>query len=142
MRLQGVLVAMLLVGGCAEDKPAERRTTRTASDESQGSAADPSAVTPERQNAVERLFARKAGDLQSCWTEEYERTHNRKLEGDLTIQLVVAPSGKADDVKVIKSTLGNQDVESCVVKAVASWAFPEGSGAMPYNRTVHLGAQF
>ena len=143
MRITGAMVALMLVGACAEEQPAHRRSSTTAAEESQsGNSSDPGAVTPERQSAVERLFARKAGDLQACWSDEYDKSHNRKLEGDVTVQLVVESSGKPTDVKVIKSTLQNQDVETCMVRAVTSWSFPEGPGAMPYTRTVHLGAQF
>ncbi len=142
MRITGAMVALMLVGGCAEEQPAQRHRSATPAEESGGNSSDPGAVTPERQSAVERLFARKAVDLQGCWTDEYEKNHNRKLEGDVTVQLVVESTGKASDVKVIKSTLQNQDVEGCVVRTVGSWSFPEGAGAMPYNRTVHLGAQF
>src|SRR3954464_11961453 len=141
MRVMAGLVAVMCVVGCAEEQPA-RRQSRTAASEDTRSSVDPSAITPERQDAIERLFSRKAGDLQACWSEEYEKNHNRKLEGDVTVQLTVAPSGQANDVKVINSTLQNQDIESCVVKAVGSWSFPEGAGNMPYHRTVHLGAQF
>jgi TonB family protein len=140
--VEGAVLAFALIGGCAEDKPAQRETSTTSSSASETTSADPGAVTPERQDAVERLFARKAQELQQCWSDEYEKTHNRKLEGDVSVQLMIDPGGRASDVKIVKSTLGNSSVESCVVKSVQSWGFPSGSGSMAYNRTVHLGAQF
>jgi TonB family protein len=141
MRVAIGLGLVTMLAACAEQTPEQRAPApRAAAQET--SAVDPSAITPERQDAVERLFVRKAGELQACWTEEYERSHNRKLEGDLTVQLMVDSAGKPGDVKILKSTLGNQDVENCVIKAISAWAFPEGRASMPYNRTVHLGAQF
>jgi len=45
-------------------------------------------------------------------------------------------------VRILKSSLNNSDIESCVTKTVKDWSFPEGTATVPYNRTVHLGAQF
>ena len=146
MRMTGVaMVFVLAAGGCAEEKAQTREPSRTAVDESatpQQQADNAAAVSPERHDAVERIFARKATELQNCWSEEYDKSHNRKLEGDVTVQLTVAPSGKADDVKIVKSSIASPAIETCVVKTVGNWAFPEGNGSMPYLRTVHLGAQF
>jgi TonB family protein len=137
------VVMMVWVAGCAESQPEQKPTRPVASaNDSQASAVDPNAITPERLDAIERLFARKTSDLQACWTEEYEKSHNRKLEGDLTLQLNIDAQGRPGDVKILKTTLGNQSIESCVIKAVTAWQFPEGHATIPYNRTVHLGAQF
>src|SRR4051794_31598136 len=141
MRVMAGVVAGMGGVGCAEELPA-RRQSRTAASEDTRSSVDPSAITPERQDAIERLFTRKAGDLQACWTEEYEKTHNRKLEGNVTLQLNIDATGKPGDVKILQTTLANPNVESCVIKAVAAWQFPEGNASIPVNRTVHLGAQF
>lgn len=139
MRMTGV-VLVLLGFGCEQQEQRPARTSQNA--ERETSSVDPSAMSPERADAIERLFARKAGDLQSCWAEEYEKTHNRKLEGDLSLQLMIAASGKLADVKVTRTSLNNEAIESCVTKTVKEWHFPEGAAEVPYTRTVHLGAQF
>jgi TonB family protein len=133
---------VLFMVACAESAPATRSESSSARASEGPSGPDPGAISPERQDAIERLFARKASDLQACWTEEYDKTHNRKMEGDVALNFMVDPSGKASDVKVTKSTLGNQNIEGCVMKAIAGWSFPEGANSIPVNRTVHLGAQF
>jgi TonB family protein len=143
MRLTGVAMVLAVVGGCAESTPAQRQSSGGTSESSaQQSEPDPASVTPERMDAIERLFARKTSDLQACWVEEYEKSHNRKLEGDVTLQVVINPAGNATKVEVLKSTIGNPAIEGCVTKTVSSWSFPEGRASMPVNRTIHLGAQF
>src|SRR5262249_13849480 len=139
MRIQGVVLA-LLVAGCAEQSSSGPKPM-TAAEETPTTSQEMT-VSEERRDAIERLFARKAGGRPSCWTDEYEKTHNRKLEGDLTIGLNVTPSGAPQEVKILHTSLNNRDVESCVVHAVSSWNFPEGQANVPYMRTVHLGAQF
>jgi TonB family protein len=131
---------MVWVVGCAENEKKQATTV-----EGQGAAMESATgggVTPEQNDAIDALFRRKAQQLQSCWQDEYERNHNRKLEGDITVGLTVTPSGKPTGVRVLKSSMGNADVEQCVVQAVSAWGFPEVSADCPYMRTVHLGAQF
>jgi TonB family protein len=134
-----MLMAVMVVG-CAENEKKQATTV-----EGQGAAVETAAgggVTPDQNDAIDALFRRKAQELQSCWQDEYERSHNRQLQGDITVGLTVKPSGKPTGVRILKSSIGNPEVEQCVVKSVSAWGFPEVSADCPYMRTVHLGAQF
>ena len=137
----GIVLALSLVG-CAEQSSETRPARRAAAEDPGPSAPSPDAINPDRQDAIERLFARKAQELQGCWTAEYEKTHNRKLEGDITVGMEITPSGSPSNVRVLKSTLNTPAIDSCVQQQVQSWNFPEGQATVPYMRTVHLGAQF
>jgi TonB family protein len=128
--------------GCAEQSGETRTASTTPPPDPGPSAPSPDAISPDRQDAIERLFARKAGELQGCWTAEYEKSHNRKLEGDITVGMDITPSGSPSNVRVLKSTINTPAIDSCVQQQVASWSFPEGQATVPYMRTVHLGAQF
>ena len=139
----GAVVVMVMFGACAEQSGSQQQQqTMAGSQESQGSAVDANALTPERQDAIERTFQRKTASLQDCWAKEYEKTKDRKFEDDITLQFTIEPSGTAQNVKVLKSSAHNNDVESCVTQEIATWTFPEGNATVPYMRTVHLGAQF
>jgi TonB family protein len=139
MKITLALWAALVVGGCATTETQKTGGATTAANE-EGRTAQ--TTTAEQNDAIDAIFKRKASQLQSCWQEEYARTQNRKLEGDLLVALTVTPSGKPADVKVLKSSIDSQEIQACVVKEVASWAFPESPAETPYRRTVHLGAQF
>jgi TonB family protein len=137
--MRWILVALL--AGCAGDNAEKKPETV----EAQGAAMQTAAgggVTPEQNDAIDALFRRKATQLQTCWQDEYERNHNRKLEGDITVGLTVTTSGKPTHVRVLSSSMGNPEIEKCVVDAVSAWGFPETNADCPYMRTVHLGAQF
>jgi outer membrane biosynthesis protein TonB len=140
----GIVAVAALIGGCAEQSGStqQQSTMAGSSSESQGSAVDPNALTPERQDAIERTFQRKSASLQDCWTKEYEKTKDRKLEDDLTLGFDIAPSGAVSNVRVLKSTANNHEIDACVTQEVSGWSFPEGNAKVPYTRTVHLGAQF
>jgi hypothetical protein len=147
MRMQRgiVMVGALVLAGCAGSAEESRQRSTTAAGESGGSgetATPEGGISPERQDAIERMFARKTAELQDCWAKEYDKTHNRKLEGDISISLEIQPSGSAQNVRILKSTINNPGIESCVQASVGNWSFPEGQTPVPYMRTVHLGAQF
>ena len=133
------LIGVLLVG-CA----AEQQSTRGEAGGAQGGTAGSTAptVTAEQNDGIDALFRRKAPALQRCWQEEYARTQNRKLEGDITLQMLISRGGKAGQIKVASSTIGVEAVDKCVVDEVATWSFPEGAADAPYRRTVHLGPAF
>ena len=135
------LLAMVLVAGCASEQPEQKQRTTTAAAQPEGETTG-AGVTPEQNDAIDALFKRKAQELQSCWQDEYEKNHDRKLEGNITVGLTVTPSGRPQNVRILQSSMNNKDVEGCIVKAVAAWGFPETSADCPYVRTVHLGAQF
>ena len=140
----GVVVVMLAFGACAEQSGSTQQgsTMAGSSGGSEGSSVDANALTPERQDAIERTFQRKTATLQDCWAKEYEKTKDRKFEDDITLQFTILASGSAQNVKVLKSSAHNNEVESCVTQEIAGWTFPEGNATVPYMRTVHLGAQF
>ncbi len=133
-----LVVAFGCVAGCA----AERTTRNDPQPQREVVHNDPAAVTAEQNDAIEALFKRKTPALQRCWQEEYSRTSNRKLEGDITLSMLISKSGKAGELKVVQSTLGVPAVDQCVLREVGDWTFPEGQAAAPYRRTVHLGAAF
>ncbi|HZS41064.1 MAG TPA: TonB family protein [Polyangia bacterium] len=141
MRAQVGVLVMLSWVGCAEEN-ASRPAPRNAVNEEAPQTNQEMTVSAERSDAIERLFARKAQELQSCWQDEYDKNHDRKLEGDVTVQLHISPAGKPGDVKILQSSIKNNGIETCVVQTVSGWSFPDGQTTVPYMRTVHLGAQF
>jgi hypothetical protein len=140
----GAVVVMVMFGACAEQSGSTQQgsTMAGSSSGSEGSSVDANALTPERQDAIERTFQRKTASLQDCWAKEYDKTKDRKFEDDITVGFEIQPSGSAQNVKVLKSSAHNNDVESCVAQEIGGWTFPEGNATVPYMRTVHLGAQF
>jgi hypothetical protein len=135
------VATMFFMAACAE-KNAEGPGAHTMAEEPPPRTSEEMTVSSERHDAIERTFARKAGELQSCWSDAYDKTHDRKLEGDVTLGMNITPSGVPADVRVLTTTIKSPAIESCVVRAVSGWQFPDGQAKVPYMRTVHLGAQF
>ncbi len=138
----GVVVVMVFCGACAEQSGSTQQASTTPQSESQGSAVDANAMTPERQDAIERTFQRKTASLMDCWNKEYEKNKDRKFEDNLTVGFDIEASGSLSNVRVLKSSANNHDIDSCVTQEISGWSFPEGNAKVPYMRTVHLGAEF
>lgn len=136
--MRKVCLIGFLLAGCAGEQQERRKEDRTTP---VASSSAPT-VTAEQNDGIDALFRRKAPALQRCWQEEYQRSQNRKLEGDITLQMLISRAGKAGQIKVASSTIGVEAVDRCVVDEVATWVFPEGPADAPYRRTVHLGPAF
>jgi hypothetical protein len=131
-----------MAAGCASQSGSQQQSGTVGGESSGGGEPSGAGVTPEQNDAIDALFRRKTPELQSCWSAEYERSHDRKVEGDVTLGMNIQPSGSPANVRILTSTIKNPNIESCVTQTVGGWRFPEVSAAVPYMRTVHLGAQF
>lgn len=126
--------------GCAEDKPAVRPTPL------QARAAKPAAVdTPTVENAEERaeeirrVCNRKANtELPRCWSDEYDRTKNRKFSAQIDVMLTISPSGQAQDVEVLSPRPERKEIEQCVAELARGWTFPSGQTVAPVQCSFFL----
>jgi len=128
-----------LAFGCAEGQ----KETRTGGTTTAGGAAveqqTPEAgIPPEKIEEVQATFRRKSMQVQSCYSDEMQRTSNKKVEGDVMIGMTLKTSGKASDVKVLKTTLNSPNIETCVVDQVKSWSFTELPQQGYFNWTFHF----
>jgi TonB family protein len=131
-------IALSLSAACATENTAKRDPDAPKHEPEPGAPT----VTAEQNDAIDAVFKRKAPALQRCWQEEYERSKNRGLQGDITLTMTVSKAGKPTELKVVKSTIGVAAVDKCVVDEVATWNFAEGPADAPYRRTVHLGSAY
>ncbi len=121
--------------GCAETKdesrpnPAPMRVRQ----------AKPAAVdTPTVENAddrseeIRRVCNRKASvELPRCWSEEYDRSKDRKFKGNVDVVLTISPSGQAQDVEVLNPNAEHKEFEKCVTDAARGWSYPSGQTVSP-----------
>jgi hypothetical protein len=82
-------------------------------------------LSPELINKVVR--SHKA-QIKYCY--EKQLTRFPSLSGKVTLTWVIGMDGGVKSGKVKSSTLGNSDVESCMVRAVKGWTFPKPQGGV------------
>jgi len=83
-------------------------------------------VSPDTMEQIQRLFERRGTAVSRCLAfvvDNKELPKNSK--GRITLSVTISPSGKADDVKVLKSTLDNKSLHDCVIDRVKEIDFPE-----------------
>jgi outer membrane biosynthesis protein TonB len=93
-------------------------------------APQPGFVDPKAVNAIVRSHADEAG---AC----YERAmmEHPDLHGRLTIHAVLDPNGRVASVSPTSSISDGARLQSCLVRAFRSWAFPRPAGGVNGNVT-------
>ena len=109
--------------GCAGSQKEVREDNPTPVAEAPARQSPDEGIPPDKLDEVQSIFRRKTTTVQSCYTDEMERNGNKKIEGDVALSMTLAPSGKAENVKVERSTLKSPAIEECVVTQVRSWDF-------------------
>ncbi|MCC7538341.1 MAG: TonB family protein, partial [Deltaproteobacteria bacterium] len=77
---------------------------------------------------IRRVIRRHINEVRFC----YERAlmQQPELAGRVSVRFVIGSTGAVQSASIATSTLGNANVESCIVSAVRRWTFPapEGGG--------------
>jgi len=85
------------------------------------------AVTPEvlgdlDRNIIASKVMRYLGSIRWCYEQQLRL--DPQLQGKVNVRFTIGVDGKVSSVEIIKSTLGNPDVESCMVRRIKRWRFP------------------
>ena len=70
--------------------------------------------------------------VKSCYEAELAKQAN--LSGELELAWTIAKDGHVERASVARSTLGNDDVSSCIVAEVRRWVFPQAEQATRVGR--------
>jgi hypothetical protein len=121
------------LGACADDKPAVRPTPSRARPSKPVQVDTPTVENAEdRAEEIRRVCNRKASsELPRCWSEEFDRTKNKKFVGNVNVMLTISPSGEAQDVEVLNPKPELKEFEKCVADAARSWTYPSGQTVAP-----------
>ena len=77
---------------------------------------------------IRRIVRRHLTEVKFCY--EKERTRNPALQGRITLQFTIAPTGAVATSIVQSTTLGNPSVEQCFAGAIRRWEFPKPQGGV------------
>ena len=75
---------------------------------------------------VRRVVRRHLPEVQYCY--EAALTQYPDMEGRVTVQFDLSPSGAVVTSGVVQSTLANASVETCLARAARRWVFPSPAG--------------
>jgi hypothetical protein len=123
-----LIVAVVLANIVACGGKKAKTTPDESGDSSMPAAVDTdnTMVAPETMDEIERRFRRKGDAVSRCLSFAIDNKELPKgSKGKVTIGVTIARDGKADNIKIIKSSLDNQSLMDCVVARVKEIQFPE-----------------
>ncbi len=85
------------------------------------------------KEVIRRVVRRHINEVKFCY--EQQLNSRPDLQGRVTTRFVISPTGSVQSAMVGSSSLRNEAVESCIVRAVRRWTFPapDGGGVVVVN---------
>ena len=124
-RTTWLLMIAGLALGCggkhADTTPAGGGTERAEAPASSGDM-----VPPEKIDEINRSLQRKRPVMSRCLAIAVDNKElPRNAAGKVTVEIVIAPSGTAESVKIVRATLESKMLSDCVVSRVKEIPFPQ-----------------
>jgi TonB family protein len=135
-----LFLAVAAVVGCGSDKAAQREparpkvaarpaATHAAADDSRQAMSVDSELGVLDTEDVEAVLQARFEEIRGCYSRAGKA--QRYAEGRVMLRFLVNGDGTSDDVLVLESTLGNYDVERCLVDVGRRISFHAPSGHKP-----------
>ncbi|MBW1905171.1 MAG: TonB family protein [Deltaproteobacteria bacterium] len=85
------------------------------------------------KEVIRRVVRRHINEVKFCYEQQLNARPD--LQGRVTTKFVISPTGSVQSAMVGSSSLRNEAVESCIVRAVRRWTFPapDGGGVVVVN---------
>ena len=82
---------------------------------------------------VKRYIRKQINKIRWCYQSAFQR--NPDLEGKMTVQFIISPTGSVMRAKVLASTMGDSELARCVERKIQTWKFPapKGGGVVKVN---------
>jgi len=135
----GLIAVVVAAAACGGGKKGESTTvddTRSEPTEAQPTDNSANMVPPEKMDEITRLLDRKRGIISRCLSIAVDNKELPKnSRGKVTLDIVIAPSGKAETIKVINTTLESKSLTDCVIGHVRDIQFPDLPKPYPTSYT-------
>ena len=85
------------------------------------------------KEVIRRVIQRHINEVRFCYEQQLNQRPD--LEGRISVQFVISPTGAVQMAAVSASDMGSPPVETCIAGAVQRWSFPapEGGGIVVVN---------
>jgi hypothetical protein len=129
MKTMALLV--VLAAACGGKNKGDAEEGGGATIDTQATTGDPtdrsgSMIPPEKMEEVNSLLDRKRMIVSRCLSDAVDAGDAPKgSRGKITLEIVIAPSGKATKVEVLKTSIESAAVQGCVKQKVEDITFPE-----------------
>jgi hypothetical protein len=132
MELAALALVSTLASGCAETSASSGGRTRVVKNEE--SPSQTGGIPPDKQAEIQLLLQQRDPSTLKCYQDVLDEKHTRAFKGSVTVELTVAPGGKASDVRVTGGSLNNKEVSDCLIAKLKDFEYPDvpSSGTMQY----------
>jgi hypothetical protein len=121
----GLVALLSAIAGCATGRAGSSTEPEEAAVASSEEPAQRGLISPEAYDELRSTFERKRPMVARCYAEAMEKgTLDKAAKGRVTLGLAISARGKVSEVHVTNTTLKSDEVESCVVALVGTWALP------------------
>ena len=76
-------------------------------------------------SSVKKYVGRKKGQIKACYEEQLKA--DPELAGKIEVTWTVMPDGSVSGVGVATNTTGNKELETCIIRRIKRWQFPEAA---------------
>ena len=122
--LAGVALVVAAAAGAARAEPPPAASPADAGPP------DPASL-PFGPGSVTAVVQAHQADVTACY--ETRLAEGKDVRGQVVVSFVIAADGLPSKARVKKSTLGDKDVEECVLRAVRGWIFPRPARPQPVD---------
>jgi len=120
----GALVVAGLITGCG-GKPADTTPSGAVPGGGRAPATGDAQVPPEKMDEINRDLDRKRPIMSRCLAIAVDNKELPKNSaGKITLEIVIT-AGKAESVKVVRSTLESRSLSDCVIRHIQEIQFPD-----------------
>jgi TonB family protein len=85
------------------------------------------------KDVIMKVIKRHQNEIKFCYEQELQK--NAALGGKVAVAWTIDPAGGVSEANVSESSIGNANVESCIVQRIRRWKFPEPQGGGVVNVT-------
>jgi TonB family protein len=78
------------------------------------------------KDVIMKVIKRHQNEIKFCYEQELQK--NAALGGKVAVAWTIDPAGAVSESNVSESSIGNANVESCIVQRIRRWKFPEPQG--------------
>jgi hypothetical protein len=95
---------------------------------------DSSMIPAEKMEEIPRVLDRKREIVSHCLAIAVDnRELPKSTHGKITLEFVISPAGKAQDIKIIKADFESKSVQDCVIRHVTDAQFPDLPKPVPWS---------
>jgi hypothetical protein len=122
----------LLGAACASKPPEQQGYTILKPNDTAGPSGG---IPPDREAEIQLVLQQREVSTRKCYQDVLNEKNDRAFQGTVKVLIALETTGQARDVKVVGGTLGNKEVESCLVDTIKRFEFPQlaQSGDVQYE---------